>query len=234
MERLVLVHGSVVGARMTWAAQRRSPSGSSSSWSSGRASRRTRRSTRVDFERTPRSWPGCSSRRSPRRTLVRRRHLAARRGARPAAVRSLTGHRASGDAVAAGNPAVDAFAAAERRCTRPGGETIPRPSCGGSSRPSARRSIRPHRSRRSSSRARALQVERGPWEAEIPLDALAAAPFPKLVVSGNHHPAFDAICDVLESELPPSASCSRLRPHGPAPPGLQRPPRRLRRASVRG
>ena len=44
-------------------------------------------------------------------------------------------------------------------------------------------------------------VERGPWEAEIPLEALAAAPFPKLVVSGAHHPAFDAICDALEREL---------------------------------
>jgi pimeloyl-ACP methyl ester carboxylesterase len=46
-----------------------------------------------------------------------------------------------------------------------------------------------------------LAVERGPWEAEIPLGALAAAAFPKLVVSGAHHPAFDAICDVLEREL---------------------------------
>ena len=44
-------------------------------------------------------------------------------------------------------------------------------------------------------------VERGPWEAEIPLDTLAAAAFPKLVVSGAHHPAFDVICDVLEREL---------------------------------
>ena len=49
--------------------------------------------------------------------------------------------------------------------------------------------------------ARALAVERGPWEAEIPLEVLAAAPFPKLVVSGAHEPAFDAICDVLEREL---------------------------------
>lgn len=49
--------------------------------------------------------------------------------------------------------------------------------------------------------ARALVVERGPWEAEIPLDALAAASFPKLVVSGAHHRALDAICDVLEREL---------------------------------
>jgi hypothetical protein len=44
-------------------------------------------------------------------------------------------------------------------------------------------------------------VERGPWEAEIPLEALAEAPFPKLVVSGAHQAAFDAICDVLESAL---------------------------------
>ena len=49
--------------------------------------------------------------------------------------------------------------------------------------------------------AQALRVERGPWEAKIPLDTLAAAPFPKLVVSGAHHRAFDGICDVLEREL---------------------------------
>ena len=48
---------------------------------------------------------------------------------------------------------------------------------------------------------RALMVERAPWEAEIPLDALAAAPFPKLVVSGGHNAAFDAVCDVLEERL---------------------------------
>ena len=44
-------------------------------------------------------------------------------------------------------------------------------------------------------------AERPPWEAEIPLDELAAAPFPKLVVSGAHNAAFDAVCDVLEERL---------------------------------
>jgi len=44
-------------------------------------------------------------------------------------------------------------------------------------------------------------VERPPWEAEIPLDDLAAAPFPKLVVSGGHSAAFDAVCDVLVERL---------------------------------
>jgi pimeloyl-ACP methyl ester carboxylesterase len=49
--------------------------------------------------------------------------------------------------------------------------------------------------------ARAAMVERPPWEAEIPLDELAAAPFPKLVLSGAHNAAFDAVCDVLEQRL---------------------------------
>jgi pimeloyl-ACP methyl ester carboxylesterase len=49
--------------------------------------------------------------------------------------------------------------------------------------------------------ARTLMVERPPWEAEIPFDALAATPFPKLVVSGAHSAAFDAVCDVLEQRL---------------------------------
>jgi pimeloyl-ACP methyl ester carboxylesterase len=49
--------------------------------------------------------------------------------------------------------------------------------------------------------ARTLMVERYPWTAEVPLGELAAAPFPKLVVSGAHHGAFDAVCDVLERRL---------------------------------
>ena len=50
--------------------------------------------------------------------------------------------------------------------------------------------------------ALAALAERPPHEAEIPLDALAEAPFPKLVVSGAHSAAFDAVCDVLERRLP--------------------------------
>jgi pimeloyl-ACP methyl ester carboxylesterase len=49
--------------------------------------------------------------------------------------------------------------------------------------------------------ARTLMVERSPAEAELPLDDLARAPFPKLVVSGGHSPAFEAVCDVLEKGL---------------------------------
>lgn len=49
--------------------------------------------------------------------------------------------------------------------------------------------------------ARAAIAERSPSEAQIPLAELAGAPFPKLVVSGGHSEAFDAVCDVLEDRL---------------------------------
>ena len=49
--------------------------------------------------------------------------------------------------------------------------------------------------------ARAALAERSPVEAVIPLDELAATTFPKLVVSGGHSAAFDAVCDVLETRL---------------------------------
>jgi pimeloyl-ACP methyl ester carboxylesterase len=49
--------------------------------------------------------------------------------------------------------------------------------------------------------ARTLIVERNPWEADIDLDTLAAAPFPKLVVTGAHLAAFDAVCDLLVERL---------------------------------
>jgi pimeloyl-ACP methyl ester carboxylesterase len=43
---------------------------------------------------------------------------------------------------------------------------------------------------------------RWPWDAVIPLEALAAATWPKLVVSGGHSRTFDVVCDVLERQLP--------------------------------
>ncbi len=44
-------------------------------------------------------------------------------------------------------------------------------------------------------------VERPPMEAEPPVEALARTPFPKLVVSGGHSRAFDAVCDFLTHRL---------------------------------
>ena len=48
---------------------------------------------------------------------------------------------------------------------------------------------------------RALMAERPPWEAEIPLDRLAETHYPKLVCSSGGHPAYEAVCDVLERRL---------------------------------
>ena len=44
-------------------------------------------------------------------------------------------------------------------------------------------------------------VHRRPWEGELPVGQLAAASFPKLVISGNHSPAFEAVCDALTARL---------------------------------
>jgi pimeloyl-ACP methyl ester carboxylesterase len=67
---------------------------------------------------------------------------------------------------------------------------------------------------------RAAMLERPPWEAELPLDELGAAPFPKLVLSGGHHPAFEAVCDVLEDRLRASRLVLPGKGHGiPRAPG---------------
>jgi pimeloyl-ACP methyl ester carboxylesterase len=46
-----------------------------------------------------------------------------------------------------------------------------------------------------------IMRERPAWEATIPCDALAAASFPRLVVSGGWSPAFEAICDELQARI---------------------------------
>jgi pimeloyl-ACP methyl ester carboxylesterase len=50
-------------------------------------------------------------------------------------------------------------------------------------------------------RVRTFMLERWPGEAEIDLDAISRTPLPVLVVSGDWHPAFDAVCDVIEERL---------------------------------
>jgi pimeloyl-ACP methyl ester carboxylesterase len=120
---------------------------------------------------------------------------------RPEAVRSLTVIEPPAFGVAAGDPAVAVFV---EQATTLWAEGPDEPaaflaaflSLVGSSLASSG-PLTPELERG----ARLLMVERPPWEAEIPLDALAAAPFPKLVVSGGHHAAFDAVCDILEERL---------------------------------
>jgi pimeloyl-ACP methyl ester carboxylesterase len=120
---------------------------------------------------------------------------------RPEAVRSLTVIEPPAFAVARGHPAVEEFVARatelwENGPHEPAAFLAAFGGLVGSSIALAE-PLPPELERG----ARLLMVERPPWEAEIPLDALAATSFPKLVVSGGHHPAFDAVCDVLERRL---------------------------------
>jgi pimeloyl-ACP methyl ester carboxylesterase len=49
--------------------------------------------------------------------------------------------------------------------------------------------------------ARLLMRERPPWEANPPLELLGATAFPKLVVSGGHSAVFEAVCDAVAGPL---------------------------------
>ena len=46
-----------------------------------------------------------------------------------------------------------------------------------------------------------VRHSRPPWEADLPVGHLASARFPKLVVSGAHSEAFDAMCDDLAEAI---------------------------------
>ena len=204
MERLVLVHGSVVGARMTWTVQQPLAERFELVVVERPGFPPNPPADRVDFESDAALVAGMLE---PGDHLVGHSYgavislLAAAQ--KPAAVRSLAVIEPPATRVAAGNPAVDEFAAAGEAlyaaAARDDPETFLRKflvAVGSALNPQS--PLPPELEQG----ARALQVERGPWEAEIPLDVLAAAPFPKLVFSGNHSPAFEGICDVLEKRLP--------------------------------
>ncbi len=204
MPRIVLVHGSVTGARATWSAQRRAlrhrfelvaldrpgfPPGPPVE--------------RVDFEDHA-AW--VANRLRPGDHLVGHSYggviclLAAAR--EPAALASLTVIEPPAGGVARGDPAVERWIREGEALWRDGPTDDPEAFLrtflryvGSDYEPPS--PLPPDLDQG----ARMLIRERHPWEARIPLAELAAAPFPSLVVSGAHHPAFDAICDALERGL---------------------------------
>jgi pimeloyl-ACP methyl ester carboxylesterase len=203
VERLVLVHGSVLGGPTTWRAQQPLaerfelvvverpgfPPGPPVD--------------RVDFEADAELFAGLLQ---PGDHLIGHSYggvialLAAAR--RPEPLASLTVIEPPATRVAAGHAAADAFAAGAEELWTTGPRDDPEAflsmflaAVGSDFHPPS--PLPPELEQG----ARALAGERLPTEAEIPLAEIAAAPFPKLVVSGAHHPAFDAICDVLEREL---------------------------------
>lgn len=195
----MLVHGSVVGGRGTWAAQaplRRSFDVlvlERRGFAAGDAVER------VDFD--DEAWPVAEA-------LGAGSHLAGHSyggviallaaAARPESVRSLTVIEPPAAAVARGHPAVEAFVREGEAWWAEGPTHDPEAFLRGflsyvGSQWEPPSPLPPEVEQA----ARTLVVERGPWEAEIPLAKLRAAAFPKLVVSGGHHPTFEAICDAL-------------------------------------
>jgi pimeloyl-ACP methyl ester carboxylesterase len=205
VERLVFVHGSVLGARGTWAGQAQLADRFELLFVERPGFPPNPPVERVDFESDAGLVAGL---------LRAGDHLVGHSYggvisllaavARPDVVRSLTVIEPPATSVAAGNPHVDAFADGGRALYAAAAvdgdpEVFLRSfltAVGSAFDPPS--PLPPELEQG----ARALMVERGPWEADIPLDVLAATRFPKLVASGAHHPAFDAICDVLEARLP--------------------------------
>ncbi len=46
-----------------------------------------------------------------------------------------------------------------------------------------------------------MMKERPPFDARLPFDALRAARFPKLVISGSWHPGFEETCDIIAERI---------------------------------
>lgn len=201
--RLVLVHGSVVGGRATWSAQAPLEERFELHVVERPGFPPGPPVERIDFEEHAQLL---AAELRPGDHLVGHSYggvvalLAA--ALEPERLRSLTVLEPPATRVAAGHPAVDAFAAGAIELWANGPRDDPEAflrtflrAVGSAYDPPS--PLPPDLEQG----ARALVAERGPWEAEIPLFQLAEAPFPKLVVSGAHHPAFEVICDVLEQAL---------------------------------
>jgi pimeloyl-ACP methyl ester carboxylesterase len=199
--RLLLVHGSVVNAELTWSAQKPLDGQFEIVAPNRRGFPPGPDVDRVDFEDEA-VWLGQFL--EPGTHVVGHSYggvialLAAAR--QPGLVRSLTVIEPPAFGVARGEPAVEEFVRRIEQHWTSGprdpaeflrgflelvGSSIPP----GNFNPELLQG------------ARTLMVERSPAEAVIPFDKLARAPFPKLAVSGGHSPTFEAVCDVLEERL---------------------------------
>jgi pimeloyl-ACP methyl ester carboxylesterase len=133
---------------------------------------------------------------------------------RPEAVRSLTVSEPGSLRVARGNPSVDAMIAQGDELYRRRAAIPPREFLqlfrGGVHSSHDTPDTLPDWLERG---ARHVREERPPWEAEVPIERLAGAAFPKLVVSGGHAPAFEAVCDVLAERFAARRAVIRGRGH---------------------
>lgn len=123
--------------------------------------------------------------------------------ARPQAVRSLAINEPPAFGLVKGNAAADEIAARttqlrQRNITEPRAflEAF-RENIGGPGQPPLPDPLPPPLEQG----VRTTMTGRDPSDASFPLDALRRAAFPKLVVSGGHHPAFEAVCDVIATQI---------------------------------
>jgi pimeloyl-ACP methyl ester carboxylesterase len=201
--RVVLVHGSIVDAARTW----RHQLGLAEHWA-------LRIPNRPGFGGSPPLPRGDFEAEAPliAELLEDGAHLVGHSyggvialiaaAARPDAVRSLTVSEPGALRVASGNPSVDAMIAQGEELYRHRRSIPPREFLrlfrGGVHSSHDTPDPLPDWLERG---ARLVMEERPPWEADVPLERLAGTAFPKLVISGGHSPAFDAVCDVLAESL---------------------------------
>ena len=197
MKRLVLVHGSVGTGSVTWSAQQPLADRYELVLVERSGYPPNPPLERIDFETQARELRELLR---PGDHLVGHSYggVVALLAAADAELRSLTVNEPPAFGLARGNPAVEEFLAKMERAP-----TEPRayldyflPLVG------VDMTVPDRLAPEFEAAVRAAMAERPPHEAEIPLAALRAAPFPKLVVTGAHNPALDAVADVLERELP--------------------------------
>jgi pimeloyl-ACP methyl ester carboxylesterase len=200
---VVLVHGSVLGAAVTW----RKQTPLAEHWTLCTPNRpgfgASPPSERGDFEAEA---PAIAELLGDGAHLVGHSYGAVialfAAALRPEAVRSLTVSEPGCLTVAAGNPAVDAVIADGDELFRRGPEMDPREmlvwfrSGVGSSHATP-----DELEGDLLAGAKLLMRERPPWHMEPPLDELARAPFPKLVISGGHSDVFEAVCDSVAERM---------------------------------
>jgi pimeloyl-ACP methyl ester carboxylesterase len=201
--RVVLVHGSIVGAERTWRKQR------------ALADRWTLcLPNRPGFGASPGLERGDFDQEAPMiaELLEHSSHLVGHSyGAviallaaalRPDAVRSLVVSEPGLLALAEGDPVADVMIAQGEEMYRQGPEAAPRDfllafRSGVHSAHETPEQLPDWLERGARHAAR----ERPSWHAEVPLETLAQTSFPKLVISGGHSSVFEAVCDNLAERL---------------------------------
>ena len=213
---VILVHGSIVGARQTWRKQR----SLGSSWTLvmpnrpgfGESPPLERGDFEVEAELIAELLGEGAGGARRRRGAGDGAHLIGHSygaviallaaASRPASVRSLIVSEPGLLRLAAGDPAADAMVEGGERLYRVGAELPPAEflrlfRTGVHSTHETPEALPPELERGVMLSAR----ERPPWHADVPFERLATATFPKLVISGSHSPVFETVSDIVAERI---------------------------------